>query len=79
MRIDRRNFLTRSGAAALGAGALGAGASGAEAAKRRIEAFLAREAQAELKAMHVVRGPRDIDAIRSPRFVVDFLEYRPAR
>jgi deferrochelatase/peroxidase EfeB len=35
VRIDRRNFLTRSGAAALGAGALGAGASGAEAAKRR--------------------------------------------
>ncbi len=35
MKIDRRNFLTRSGAAALGAGALGAGASGAEAAARR--------------------------------------------
>jgi deferrochelatase/peroxidase EfeB len=35
VKIDRRNFLTRSGAAALGAGALGAGASGAEAAARR--------------------------------------------
>jgi deferrochelatase/peroxidase EfeB len=35
VNIDRRSFLTRSGAAALGAGALGAGASEADAAARR--------------------------------------------
>jgi 8-oxo-dGTP pyrophosphatase MutT (NUDIX family) len=47
----------------------------AEAVKRRIEAFLATETQAELTAMHIVRSPADIDVRRSPRFVVDFLEF----
>jgi 8-oxo-dGTP pyrophosphatase MutT (NUDIX family) len=47
----------------------------AEAVKRRIDAFLATEAHAELVAMRVVRGPDDIDARRCPRFVVDFLEF----
>jgi deferrochelatase/peroxidase EfeB len=35
MKVDRRDFLTRSGAAALGAGAIGVGASEADAANRR--------------------------------------------
>jgi 8-oxo-dGTP pyrophosphatase MutT (NUDIX family) len=47
----------------------------AEAVKRRIEAFLGREAHPELAAMHIVRSRGDIDARRSPRFVVDFLEF----
>jgi deferrochelatase/peroxidase EfeB len=35
MKVDRRGFLTRSGAAALSAGAIGAGAAEADAANRR--------------------------------------------
>lgn len=47
----------------------------AEAIKRRVDAFLAADANAELSAMHIVRRPEEIDAKRSPRFVVDFLEF----
>lgn len=47
----------------------------AEAIKRRVDAFLAGDPDAELAAMHIVRGPADIDADRSPRFIVDFLEF----
>jgi 8-oxo-dGTP pyrophosphatase MutT (NUDIX family) len=47
----------------------------AEAAKRRIDAFLADDPDAELTAMHVVRDASDIDEKRSPRFVVDFLRF----
>jgi len=45
----------------------------AAAVKARIEAFLAREARAELARLHVVRSADAIDAARSPPFVVDFL------
>lgn len=47
----------------------------AEAAKARIEAFLAEDPGAELTAMHIVRDPGDIDEKRSPRFAVEFLRY----
>jgi 8-oxo-dGTP pyrophosphatase MutT (NUDIX family) len=50
-------------------------AAPAEALKTRIDAFLADDPNAELTRMHVVRGPRDIDEERSPRFIVDFLEH----
>ena len=47
----------------------------AEAAKQRIDAFLANDPDAELSAMHIVRNAGDIDEKRSPRFVVDFLRF----
>ena len=47
----------------------------AEAIKARIDAFLADDPDAELARVHIVRGPEDINQTRSPRFVVDFLEY----
>ncbi len=50
-------------------------AAPAEAIKARVDAFLADDPGAELARMHIVRGPQDIDQERSPRFVVDFLEY----
>ena len=48
-------------------------AASAEAIKARVDAFIAADPDAELAAMHIVRGPEDIDERRSPRFVVDFL------
>ncbi len=50
-------------------------AAPAEAIKARVDAFLADDPDAELAAMHIVRGPEDIDETHSPRFIVDFLEY----
>jgi 8-oxo-dGTP pyrophosphatase MutT (NUDIX family) len=47
----------------------------AEAIKARVDAFLGDDPDAELTAMHIVRGPEDIDENRFPRFVVDFLRY----
>ncbi len=47
----------------------------AEAAKARIEAFLARETQPELARIHVVRELADLDPARSLEFVRDFLRY----
>ena len=45
----------------------------ADQAKARIEAFLAREARPELKRIHVVRRPSDIDEARMPIFVSAYL------
>ena len=47
----------------------------AEAVKARVEAFLAADAEAELSAMRIVRGPADVDRARAPGFIVDFLDY----
>ena len=47
----------------------------AETVKARIETFLAADADAELAAMRVVRGPADVDRARAPGFIVDFLDY----
>jgi 8-oxo-dGTP pyrophosphatase MutT (NUDIX family) len=41
--------------------------------KARIDAYLARDPHAELSRMHIVRGPRDIDATRVPIFVAAYL------
>ncbi len=46
----------------------------AEAAKARIDAFLARDPNSELKRMHIVRRRNDIDRKRIPDFVVAYLE-----
>ncbi|MGD0639361.1 MAG: NUDIX domain-containing protein [Roseiarcus sp.] len=54
-------------------------AAPAAAIKARVDAFLAADPEAELATMHIARGPEDIDAERSPRFVVDFLRYAFAR
>jgi 8-oxo-dGTP pyrophosphatase MutT (NUDIX family) len=43
--------------------------------KARIDAFLRRENQRELARIHVVAAPPDIDAARSPAFIVDYLRY----
>jgi hypothetical protein len=45
----------------------------AEAAKARINAFLASEAQPELARMHIVRSAADIDENRMPQFIKTFL------
>ncbi len=45
----------------------------AEAAKARIEAFLALDAKPELARMHIARSLADLDPARSPSFVLDFL------
>ncbi len=50
-------------------------AAPAEAIKARVETFLADDPEAELAAIHIVRGLKDIDDKRMPRFVVDFLNY----
>ena len=47
----------------------------AEAAKARIEAFLARDSHAELARMHIARSAGDLDAARTPEFIKDFLNY----
>jgi 8-oxo-dGTP pyrophosphatase MutT (NUDIX family) len=47
----------------------------AEAAKARVEAFLAADPHAELAAMRVVREPADLDRARAPGFIVDFLDF----
>jgi 8-oxo-dGTP pyrophosphatase MutT (NUDIX family) len=47
----------------------------AEAAKARIEAFLAKDPVAELSRIHIIRRPEDLDAPRSRRFVADFLAF----
>jgi 8-oxo-dGTP pyrophosphatase MutT (NUDIX family) len=44
-----------------------------EALRARIEANLARQAQPELSAIHLVREPRDLTAAM-PRFVTAFVE-----
>ena len=45
----------------------------AEAAKMRIDAFLALDPHAELSRMHIVRAPDDIDEERTPDFVAAYL------
>ena len=47
----------------------------ADAAKARIEAFLARDPHAELARMHVARRAGDLDAARTPDFIKDFLRH----
>ncbi len=47
---------------------------GAEEAKARIDAFLARDPQAELSRMHIVRRAGDVDPARTPDFVAAYLE-----
>ena len=47
----------------------------AEAVKARIEAFLARDSDAELAKMHIARRAGDLDAARTPQFIKDFLNY----
>ena len=47
----------------------------AEAAKARIDAFLASEREPELARMHIARAPGDLDPARAPKFVRDFLDY----
>ena len=42
-------------------------------AKARIDAYLASDPHAEFSAIHVVRGPRDIDDERVPVFVAAYL------
>ncbi len=46
----------------------------AEDAKARIDAALARDPNAELTRMLIVRRPDDIDRARTPDFVVAYLE-----
>lgn len=48
-----------------------------EAARAKIEANLARQAQPELSAIHLVRSPRDLTA-QMPRFVTAFIEHQMA-
>jgi len=47
----------------------------AEAIKARIEAFLAADPEPELARMRVVRDPADLDRVRAPSFIVDFLDF----
>jgi 8-oxo-dGTP pyrophosphatase MutT (NUDIX family) len=47
----------------------------AETVKAGVEAFLAADADAELAAIRVVRGPADVDRARAPGFIVDFLDF----
>jgi hypothetical protein len=47
----------------------------AEAAKARIEAFLASETKPELARMHIARRAGDVDPTRAPAFIQDFLSY----
>jgi 8-oxo-dGTP pyrophosphatase MutT (NUDIX family) len=47
----------------------------AEAAKARIEAFLAADRDSELAAIHVARRLEEVDERRTPPFVVDFLRF----
>ena len=46
----------------------------AEEARAQIDAFLALDPEAELKRMHIVRRPGDIDRARTPDFVVAYIE-----
>jgi 8-oxo-dGTP pyrophosphatase MutT (NUDIX family) len=50
----------------------------AEKAKARIDAFLALDPLAELKRMHVVRRPGDVDPERMPDFVAAYIHARLA-
>jgi 8-oxo-dGTP pyrophosphatase MutT (NUDIX family) len=43
--------------------------------KARMDAFLRKENQPELARIHVVAAPADIDAARSPAFIIDYLRY----
>jgi len=45
----------------------------ADAARMRIDAFLALDPQAEFSRMHIVRNPADIDDERTPDFVAAYL------
>ena len=47
----------------------------AESARRRIEAFLAADPDAELSAIHVVRAPADLDRRRAPDFMREFIAF----
>jgi hypothetical protein len=50
-------------------------ADNAEDIRRRVDSFLARDADSELSRMHIVRNKADIGAINCPRFVADFLNH----
>jgi 8-oxo-dGTP pyrophosphatase MutT (NUDIX family) len=45
----------------------------ADAAKTRIDAFLALDPEPEFSRMHIVRSPDDIDEARTPAFVAAYL------
>ena len=45
----------------------------ADAAKMRIDAFLALDPHAEFSRMHIVRNPAEIDDERTPDFVAAYL------
>ena len=44
--------------------------------KARVDAFLAQDPDAELSCLRIVRRTRDLEALNSPRFVVDFIRSR---
>jgi 8-oxo-dGTP pyrophosphatase MutT (NUDIX family) len=48
----------------------------AESIKARVEAFLAQDPEAELRRLHIVRRTRDLEALKSPSFVADFIRYQ---
>jgi 8-oxo-dGTP pyrophosphatase MutT (NUDIX family) len=45
----------------------------AEEAKARIDAFLALDPNAELRRMHIIRQPDDVDSARTPDFVAAYI------
>lgn len=47
----------------------------ARSIKARVDDFLARDPDAELRRLHIVRGMRDLEALNSPSFVVDFIQH----
>ena len=50
----------------------------AEEAKASIDAFLAADPHAELRRMHIVRSPNDVDPERTPDFVAAYIQARLA-
>jgi 8-oxo-dGTP pyrophosphatase MutT (NUDIX family) len=48
----------------------------AESIKARVDAFLARDPDAELRRLHIVRGMRDLEALNSPGFIADFIAHQ---
>jgi 8-oxo-dGTP pyrophosphatase MutT (NUDIX family) len=48
----------------------------AENIKARVDAFLAQDPDSELRRMHIVRRTRDLEALRSPGFIADFIQYQ---
>ncbi len=48
----------------------------AEAAKARIDSFLAQDPRSELARMHVIRGPDDLARVRTPDFMIAYIRAR---